>query len=359
MVVIDDARLGSYAPDDAALGRRSLAREQVAVLGVAERLLESHVLLGLLRLGVFDAIGSGAASAQDIAVAIGVQTDVLTRALRAGVAVRVLGAVAGPNGTLYEVLEPFASVLVRGAGPGYLGDWLVNLGHLGEAVGRLDDAVRWARPTMAPEQLLGRDADRTHAFVDGLDNYASLRGRELADYVDVAGCRSLLDVGCGSGSYAFALGAANPDMALHLLDLPGVLEVTREHAERYAPVNPLSYHPLDVELDEIPGHHDLVLVSNVLHMLGEDASRALLARLYDTVNPGGSIVVQAQFLDEDVHGARWPALLDVIQLCVTEQGRNHTVAETTRWMHEAGFERVEHCSMGLLNTNSFLRGYRA
>lgn len=54
----------------------------------------------------------------------------------------------------------------------------------------------------------------------------------------------------------------------------------------------------------------------------------------------------------------WPVFLDLIQLCITEKGRNHSVAETKLWMQEAGFTRVEHIPMTLLNTNSLLRGYR-
>lgn len=77
------------------------------------------------------------------------------------------------------------------------------------------------------------------------------------------------------------------------------------------------------------------------------------------MSEGGSLVIQAQFLRDDRLGGRWPVLLDLIQLCITTEGRNHTVAETKAWLAEAGFSNIEFAPMTLLNTNSFLRAYKA
>jgi SAM-dependent methyltransferase len=192
-----------------------------------------------------------------------------------------------------------------------------------------------------------------------MHNYASLRGRELADFLSTTGCTSLLDLGCGPGTYAFHLGMRNPGLDLYLADHPVVLDTAKEVQARYPLKNDVHYLPLDALKDDIPGSYDMILVSNMLHGLGENASRALLKRLYNSVNRGGSLVVQAQYLRDDRLGGRWPVFLDLIQLCVTENGRNHSPGETKRWLEEAGFRDVEFCAMTLLNTNSFLRGYKA
>jgi hypothetical protein len=64
-------------------------------------------------------------------------------------------------------------------------------------------------------------------------------------------------------------------------------------------------------------------------------------------------------LRDDRLGGRWPIFLDLIQLCVTENGRNHAPAETRQWLEDAGFRNIEFCGMTLLNTNSYLRGYKS
>jgi hypothetical protein len=103
----------------------------------------------------------------------------------------------------------------------------------------------------------------------------------------------------------------------------------------------------------------MILVSNMLHGLGENDSRALIKRLYNSVSHGGSLVIQAQYLQDDRLGGRWPVFLDLIQLCVTANGRNHAPGETRCWLEEAGFRNIKFSAMTLFNTNSFLRGYKA
>ena len=121
----------------------------------------------------------------------------------------------------------------------------------------------------------------------------------------------------------------------------------------------MEFLPLDAVENEIPGCYDLVLASNVLHVLGEATSRDLLKRLHRSVNPGGSLVVQARFLNDDGASGEPALFLDLLQLCITQAGRNHSVAETRMWFEEAGFVRVEFGQLPLLNANSFLRGYRS
>lgn len=189
-----------------------------------------------------------------------------------------------------------------------------------------------------------------------MHNHPSLRGRELARFLDTSSAESLLDLGCEPGTYAFHLGKADPLLAL--IDSAGVLEVAREIASRYPMENPVEYVPLDVTTEDIPGTYEIVLDSNTLHMLGEEASRKLIRRLYDNVAPGGSLVIQAQFSKDDRMGGRWPVFFDLVQLCITREGRNHTPSETAEWMEDGGFRDIELVPRSLVNTNSFIRGYR-
>jgi SAM-dependent methyltransferase len=330
-------------------------RHQVEILQIAEGFFQSGILFALLKLRVFEKIGEGAKSGPDLAALAGVPVEPLTRLLNAAVGLKILET---PDGSTYRLTEAGRAVLLPQAGENYLGDWILNLDYFRLAMASLDEAVRTARPTVDPGAHLGSDEDATREFTMAMHDYASLRGKELTRYLDTSECRSLLDLGCGPGTYAFHLGLENPGLEIYLLDLPGVLEVAREVRKRYPLKNEIRYLPADALKDPIPGSYDLVLVSNTLHMLGEEASKELIRRAHASINPGGSLVIQAQFLRDDRLGPRWPLLLDLIQLCITEKGRNHTASETREWMEAAGFRRIEHCPMTLLNTNSFLRGYK-
>jgi len=264
------------------------------------------------------------------------------------------------DGMTYSLSATSQAVLAPSAGENYLGNWMRWLEYLRTATSRLDHTVRTGTPSIEGSAHLGGDQTETREFVLAMHNYAALRGRDLADQLDTTGCRSMLDVGCGPGTFAFHLGTKNPGMAIHLLDLPPILEVAKEVREFYDLPNEVHYHPQDALKEPIPGQYDLILVSNILQMLGERASRELLKRLFQSVRPGGSLVVQGQYMEERsvLVPQRWPVVFDLLQMTMTPEGRNHTMGETDQWLVEAGFTDVEHVTSRMFGTTSYVRGWR-
>ncbi len=332
-----------------------IKRDQLEVLSIAEGFFQSSILFALLKLRIFECIGEESKTLDELAAELDTRPETLARLLNAGVILKLLESTDGLN---YRVASAGRSVLLPSAGESYLGNWIRNLDYFRFALSKLDEAILKSEPVVDPSIHLGVDEDHTREFTLAMHNYASLRGKELARFLDTTRSKTLLDLGCGPGTYAFYLGMHNPNLQLYLIDFPGVLEVAKEVRTRYPNKNEVYYLPLDAVNDEIPGSYDIILVSNTLHMLGEQASRNLIKRLYRSINPGGSLVIQAQYMQDNRLGGRWSILLDLIQLCITSEGRNHTVGETRRWLEEAGFSDIEFCPMTLLNTNSFLRGYK-
>lgn len=332
------------------------SREDILqVLNAAEGFFPSSVLFTLMRLGIPDQLGDGTATAADVADKLGAQPDAVARLLNAGT---VLNILESHDGGTYSLAKPFQSMLLPGAGPIYMADWVLNLEYFRNALASLDQAVLTSAPVATYVDDARGDREHTRLFIKAMHNYALFAGRELAGYLDTTGCGTLLEIGAGPGTYSFHLAEANPGIQLHLADLPEVLEVTREIEASFRIAKPVNYLGVDLRTESIEGTYDLVLLSNTLHMLGEEASRKLLATVFGLVAPGGSVVVQAQFLDEDRQGPRWPVLLDIIQLCITESGRNHTVDETRIWLEEARFTDVQHVAMSPDNVNSFIRAWK-
>jgi SAM-dependent methyltransferase len=333
-----------------------MPREDIwQVIKAAEGFYESSVLLTLVKLRVIEHIGHGVATAPELAERIGTQSEPVARLLRAGVALDILES---EDGRSFGVTGPYRFMLVPGAGPMYMGDWVRNLEYFRDAMAQLDTAVLNAAPAATYVDGANANSEHIRVFAKAMHNGSLMGARELAGYLDTSGVGTLLDLGCGPGTYGFTLAEANPALRLHSADLPEVLDVAREIEASYQISSPVTYHGVDLRTDMVEGTFDLILVSNTLHMLGEKNSRSLLSTLYPLVNPGGSIVVQANFLDEDRLGPRWPALLDLIQLCITESGRNHTVGETLTWLAEAGFTDGHHVAMSEDNLGSYVQAWK-
>ncbi len=325
------------------------------MLSLADGFIQSSVLFALLKLRIFELIGDGTKSLLDLAKEADCRPETLSRLLNAGVLLNLLISKDGGN---FEISPDCHSVMLPSAGENYLGNFILNLHNLYPAFYNLDEAVFTSGPTIDPSTILGSDKEQTKEFALAMHNYASIRGKELANFLDTSSCSSLLDLGSGPGTYSFHLGLRNPDLEISLLDHPGILEVAKEIQKLLRVKNEVHYFPQDILEKEIPGTYDMILVSNALHMLGEEVSRKLIKQLYNCINPGGSLVIQANFLMDD-RAERWPVFMDLMQLCVTPAGRNHTLSETKEWLSEAGFKDFEYNSMTIFNTNSYLRGYKA
>ena len=337
----------------AAIDDRAISRVQLKFLAMAEGFFESRILFSINKLGVFRFLGEETKSLAAIATEVDARPDTLARLLNAGVALKLLESDGNAN---YRLNPEWRPVLVDELSESYLGNWLNLLDYLSSSLTDLDQAAAKGGPTL--NYLAAKDKKDIREFTLAMHNYAALRGKELVKFLDTCDCDTLLDLGTGPGTYAFHLGIANPELELFLIDLPEVLEVAREVQVRYPLKNNINYLPIDVTQEEIPGSYDMVMVSNTLHMLGEEESRKLLKRLFSVVKPGGSLVIQFQYMKDNKLGGRWPCMLDLVQLCITDEGRNHSVGETRRWMEEAGYSDIKFSAMNLLNTNGYLRGYR-
>lgn len=330
--------------------------DQIHLLSIAEGFYASRVLFALLRLKIFQLIGQNEKRLDEIAQELGASVDALQRLLNAGVTFELLES---DDGNTFRLSACSKSVLVPGQ-EGFLGDWIGLLDGFNAALSDLDKVVLGNEPVhKQSDYLSSEENERAEIYTMAMHSYAATRGKELNHYLDTSGCKSLLDIGCGPGTYAFHLGMQNPELKLYLLDAPAVLEVAKKIREQYALENEIHYLPRDERQHKIPGTYDMILASNVLHVLDDHIRDNFIKQLFEVTNPGGSLVVQAQFLNEDRNSGRWAVLLDLNLLCTTKQGRNHTVEETKKWLSDAGYENIEYCAMSVFGTSSFIRGFKS
>ena len=103
--------------------------------------------------------------------------------------------------------------------------------------------------------------------------------------------RAALDVGCGAGNYALKLLERLPGLDLTLLDLSQPM--LDRALQRVGPATTGRVRAVQADVrafDPGLGQYDVIVAAAVLHHLrGEDEWRAVLARLYHALRPGGSL----------------------------------------------------------------------
>jgi hypothetical protein len=331
----------------------TLARDQIRILQIAEGYFGSHVLFALNELDVCAALAEGPAQAEELAARLEVDADALERVLRAGVTMDLL--LHSAEG--FSNSELARNILVRGE-PGYLGNWLRLMSRWSRNWTRLTEAVQSGVGVAEPDGHLGSDPAATRDFILAMDDYARLRGSEVARYVDLEGVETLLDVGGGPGTYSILFARKWPDLEATVFDLPGVVEIAAEIAEEAGLSERVRTQAGDYLEDPFGGPYDVIFISGTLHQEDPETCRMLLRKAFDALGPGGRIVVQGMFLNEDKMGPRWPVMQSLSLLLLHGKGRAYSAAETMEMAESAGFADVSHRKMSMMNVNSLIVGRR-
>jgi SAM-dependent methyltransferase len=125
-------------------------------------------------------------------------------------------------------------------------------------------------------------------------------------------------------------------------DRPAALDVAKEIASTHKAGARLSYLPLDVMTEDIPGTYDVIWYSNVLHIYSPKDNQALFRRALASLNPEGRMLIQDAFLhDRKGLFPEEASLFAVSMLLFTESGNTYSAAETRAWLTDAGFERIK------------------
>lgn len=157
----------------------------------------------------------------------------------------------------------------------------------------------------------------------------------LAEAVDAAEAKTLLDVGGGTGIYSIALVQKYPRLRAVVFDRPEVLKVAAEMAAEYGVTNRIELAPGDMFADPLPSDVDLVLLSNILHDWDLPECRRLLDRCANCLSPHGRVLIHDVFLNDALDGPLPIALYSAALFTLTE-GRAYSGAEYREMLAEVG-----------------------
>ena len=223
--------------------------------------------------------------------------------------------------------------------PAYRGDYLRLITSHWTDWGRLLESVKTGLPLDHDEP---DDPDYRRRFTWAMHHRTLETAPKIAAQIDLRGARTLLDLGGGPGTYAMAFLAKNPTLRATVCDRPAALDVAKEIASTHKAGARLSYLPLDVMVEDIPGAYDVIWYSNVLHIYSPQDNLMLFRRAVASLNPGGRLLIQDAFLhDKDGLFPEEASLFAVSMLLFTERGNTYSAAETKAWLTEAGFDRIK------------------
>ncbi|MFF2043546.1 methyltransferase [Kitasatospora sp. NPDC058170] len=294
------------------------------------------------RLGVADALGDTPTTVTDLAAALDTEPKPLRRLLRALTCYGIFTEVGDDR---FEHTE--MSRLLREDAPNslrYISLWCTEP-WTWEAWPKLDEAVRSGR-NVFPE-LFGKEffdylhsegGDSAKVFDKAMTTSSRQSAADFADYLDLTGIDSVVDIGGGQGHVLASLLEKHPALHGTLLDLPKVVAGADPRLREGGAFSARArLVPGDCRVD-IPVRADLYIIKNILEW--DDAStRRTLANVVAAARPGARVVVVENLVD-DSPSMRFTTAMDLM-LLLNVGGAKHSKESMVRLMEEAGLDIAE------------------
>src|SRR5262249_8756035 len=121
-------------------------------------------------------------------------------------------------------------------------------------------------------------------------------------------CRTLLDVGGGSGAFSIELCRRHPGLRATIVDFPSVASTAEEMIAKAGLRDRIRFVGGDALTTEWPGAQDVVLMSYLLSAVAAVRVSELLGRARRTASPAARVLLHAFMLDDDRHGPATRAL---------------------------------------------------
>lgn len=118
--------------------------------------------------------------------------------------------------------------------------------------------------------------------------------KNLEEYQNI---KKILDLGCSSGVVSLELLNQNSDFEAVLFDFKDVIKNTKKNIKKYKLEDRAIALSGDIQKDDIKDKYDLIICSNILHLLTH--KQKVLQKIYNSLNKNGILlIIQSNFLKE-------------------------------------------------------------
>ena len=298
---------------------------------------ESGALMAAVELGLFTKLARGADTEAALAAALEIEP---LNAERIIVACIALGLIER-DGERLKNAPDVARFLVEGE-RGYAGAWMLFTKPDWAEWGRLDEHLRRPGPPMTENKTVaGITVEEARRYHRGTYSIGMGAGRLFLREVDLGGRRRVMDIGGGSGAYCINACREHPALTAVVLDLPPVVEVTREFIAENGLTARIDAVACDFNRDPFPDDCDIAIMASNLPMYGRREVAAVVRKAFDALLPGGEMHLIGETLQPDRSGPADAALWGLAQTIQASTGLAHSAAEVEGYFEAAGFQDVE------------------
>jgi hypothetical protein len=324
-----------------ATGTQNLLDDRL-VMDVSNGLFAYAAILVAHRLKLFPLLADGPRTLPEVCAALSIKPRPAQAILSAAAA---HGFVRFGEGNF--ALTPVGEAHLIETSPTYFGyfwDLLIDRADFNLSYGNVERAVltdmQQADQGKHVFQTLAEQAELARAFTRGMHSCSVGPASGWPKAIDLAGSMRMLDVGGGSGAHTISALTQWPDLRGVVFDLPPVCDVAAEFIARDGLQDRIETRAGDMWADPFP-QADLHFYSNIYHDWSCEKGAFLTRKSFESLPPGGRIVVHEMLLDEDKTGPFTAVGFNIAMLVWSQDGGQYSGRELSEMLADAGFRQVE------------------
>jgi 2-polyprenyl-3-methyl-5-hydroxy-6-metoxy-1,4-benzoquinol methylase len=295
----------------------------------------ARAIMAGAELGIFEAIGTQARTADEIAQACRTHPRSTKQLLDCLVGVGYLKW----SGDKYSLKRGLQKWLLKESEVNLIGklrfqilewDWMA----------KLEDYIRSGKPLDVHSSTSGTE---WQIYQEAMRDLSFNAAKELAGKIPMPqGAVSMLDIGGSHGLYSIEICKRHPALVSTILELPGAIESASAISKRYDQTGRVKHAAGNALTDDLGADkYDLVLINNVVHHFTLDQNLQLAAKVALALKPGGLYAIGDMIRAEKPGEGGLVASTMGLYFSLTSSSGSWSATEIESWQKAAGLTHVK------------------
>jgi precorrin-6B methylase 2 len=201
------------------------------------------------------------------------------------------------------------------------------------------------KPATARPSIRGAKGDLA-SFIRAMHEISEPLAMPLINSLGPLKFTHLLDLGGASGTWTIPFLRLYPKARATIFDRPDVIPMARRLMKKAGLTGRVTLVPGNYLSDAMPSGIDLAWVSAIVHQNSRKQNRAMFAKIFSALEPGGQILIRDVVMDQSRTRPVAGAIFAVNMLVGTPTGGTFTFAELREDLSNAGFVNIKYLLRG-------------